>query len=83
MTSYIYFYGHKEGPYKCFSIYYPCVFQDNKYTWNCSEQFFMKVKQDTFDSDNETITQAIISQSSPTEIKKLGRKVQNYNEGVW
>lgn len=83
MSQYIYFYGHKTGPYICFSNFYPCMFKDKKYTYNCSEQFFMKVKQETFDPDNEQIAQAIMTSSKPTEIKKLGRQVHNYNEDIW
>lgn len=75
------FWSEHEGPYKCFSNFFPCVFyfQDRKFC--CSEQAFMWMKARTF-NDEETAAE-ILKETIPYKIKKLGRKVKNYKEEVW
>ena len=46
-TNKIGFWG-TEGSYGCFSNFYPCIFQFNGRTFNCSEQAFMWMKAVTF-----------------------------------
>lgn len=50
-------------------------------TWNCVEQWMMAAKALLFD-DPETY-ELIRSESSPKEQKALGRKVKNFNAGIW
>lgn len=79
---YIYFYGIND-PFYEFSNFFPCEFTDNKFTYNCSEQFFMKKKQETFDPTNIILGNKIISSSNPNVIKSLGRSVKNFNDEIW
>lgn len=67
--------------YGCFSNFYPCTFTYKGITFNCSEQAFMYEKAMTF-NDFETAKQ-ILNETDPKTIKKLGRKVSNFNESKW
>lgn len=80
----IFFYGHTKGDYKCFSNFYPVKFNDNDgIEYCCSEQYFMKKKQELFDPENLMLGNQILDSRNPTQIKKLGRQVRNFDEGVW
>jgi len=81
----IYFYSH-HGDLGYLSNFYPCFFKEtssSEYTYNCSEQFFMKKKQELFDSNNKILSQSILSETNPSNIKIYGRKVCNYNDKEW
>jgi len=81
-SQYTFFWGEKNTD-GFMSNFYPCVFSENNYTYNCSEQYFMKKKQELFDPTNEQLANAIMNTTDPKEIKKYGRAVKNYNESVW
>jgi hypothetical protein len=78
----IYFYGH-DNPYGLFSNFFPATFTENFITYNSSEQYFMKKKQELFDSENHTLANKIMSTSKQSIIKSCGRKVLNYNNDIW
>lgn len=80
----IYFYSHR-GPFGDFSNFWSSPFTDPDTGLNywCSEQFFMKAKQELFDPENTILGQAIMNSTSATHIKRLGRSVQNYDDRVW
>jgi ribA/ribD-fused uncharacterized protein len=80
--SIIFFYGN--GDYYLFSNFYPSKFEDdngNKYC--CSEQFFMKKKQEKFDPNNKELSDKIMSNKNPAQIKSFGRQVRNYSDKEW
>lgn len=79
----IFFYGHKNYKYSWMSNFYMCKFISNGIEFNCSEQYFMKKKQEQFDPDNTTLANDIIKTKSPAVAKKLGRQVKNYDESTW
>jgi ribA/ribD-fused uncharacterized protein len=80
----VYFYGHKNRQTGYLSNFYPCRFQDDQGTaYNCSEQYFMKKKQELFDQENQLLAGKILAAEDPAVIKKYGRQVQNYHDGVW
>jgi hypothetical protein len=71
-----------NGEFGCFSNFYPCEFKcfDGK-TFSCSEQAFMYAKAKYF-CDYE-IAEKIMQETDPYKIKKLGRKVKNFDEYLW
>ena len=82
--SHILFYGHLgHQMYKEFSNFYPCNFFEDSNLYNCSEQYFMKKKQELFDPNNVILAQSIMQSNNPTKIKAFGRKVRNFNESHW
>jgi len=82
-TDAIYFYGHKND-LGFLSNFYPCKFIDeNKIKFSCSEQYFMYNKAKLFDSNNIQLLNEILTETDPAKIKKLGRKVKNYDETIW
>uniref|UniRef100_A0A6C0H5U0 NADAR domain-containing protein n=1 Tax=viral metagenome TaxID=1070528 RepID=A0A6C0H5U0_9ZZZZ len=79
----IYFYGVKNK-YGCFSNFYLTFFVDeHNIKYNCSEQYFMYQKCLLFDPTNEKLLKQILRSNIPTNIKKLGRSVKNYDEIAW
>lgn len=84
MTEYIFFYGHNPNePYGCFSNFYPSNFTVDGKNYTCSEQYFMKKKQELFDPTNEQLANKIMETTNPASIKKFGRQVKNYNDTIW
>jgi ribA/ribD-fused uncharacterized protein len=80
MDNIIKFWG-TDGPYGCFSNFYPCTFTYAGRKFNCSEQAFMWAKA-TYFKDDETAIK-IMSESDPKKIKKLGRTVKDFNDEEW
>lgn len=74
---YIFFYGNKDH----FSNFYQTKFIVNGINFSCGEQFIMYNKAILF-NDIDIATQ-IINESDPVKIKKLGRKVKNFNDNIW
>lgn len=70
------FYG-KNSPY---SNFYYAEFDYKGYKVTSSEQAFMLEKALTFD---KSMVERILSTTNPAEIKKLGRKVKNFDEKKW
>lgn len=82
----IYFYGHKTSyPYAAFSNFYLCSFVDpaTDFTYHSSEQYFMKKKQELFDSENSELAQRIMDSATPAAVKKLGRQVGGFDQALW
>ena len=84
-ASHILFYGSNDSnPYKEFSDFYMCNFiDDNGNLYNCSEQYFMKKKQELFDPANLTTAKSIMESNDPSKIKSFGRKIKNYDDNIW
>ncbi len=80
MENRIGFWAQREK-YGCFSNFYPCKFTWQGIEFNCSEQAFMWAKA-TYFNDTETANQ-ILLETDPKKIKKLGRKVKNFDEDKW
>jgi len=78
----IMFYSH-GGTYGYLSNFYQSNFIDDNVEYNCSEQYFMKKKQELFDPTNISLANNILTNNIPAEIKKFGRQVKNYNENIW
>lgn len=70
------FYG-KNSPY---SNFYYVEFEYKGYKVTSSEQAFMLEKALLFD---ESMVKAILATDDPRAIKKLGRKVKNFDEKKW
>lgn len=67
----------KNSPY---SNFYYTEFNYKGYKVTSSEQAFMLEKALMFDG---SIVERILSTTNPIEIKKLGRKVKNFDEKKW
>ncbi len=79
----IFFYGIKDK-FGYMSNFYNCTFKDNNdIIYYNSEQYFMKKKQEIFDPTNLNIAKKILNTKNPTEVKKIGRKIRNYNDEIW
>ena len=65
----------------CFSNFYPCSFDLDGRTWNCSEQYFMYMKAKLF--GDEEIAEKILQSHEAADAKKLGRKVKNFDADTW
>ncbi|KAJ0406215.1 hypothetical protein P43SY_000399 [Pythium insidiosum] len=80
----IYFYANRDEQYGYMSNFHPCSFVGpDGHRYKSSEQYFMKKKQETFDPNNDAIALAIRRAKTPSDAKKLGRRVQNYDDEVW
>jgi len=83
--TYILFWGHTgNNYYKEFSNFYPCTFIDtNNIKYNCTEQYFMIKKAETFEPDNKELIQKILNETNPMQIKKYGRSIKNFDTKLW
>ncbi|KAL5020937.1 hypothetical protein ScPMuIL_000092 [Solemya velum] len=72
-----FFFG-KESP---FSQWHPCSFTVAGFTYNCAEQYMMHQKAILF--GDEEMAKRIMASDSPKTQKAYGRKVSNFNVGVW
>lgn len=84
-SDFVFFWGHTdrgEGLSKaCLSQWFQCPFiVDNQY-YNCAEQYMMAEKARIF--GDEEIRQQIFAEYNQMAMKKLGRKVRNYNDITW
>ena len=80
------FWGHrpsKDGVItkSCLSQWWMGEFWSIPHKYCCMEQFMMEQKAQLF--EDEKIRQQILESKQQNEIKKLGRKVQNFNQSVW
>ena len=64
-----------------FSNWYVSDFEVDGVVYNCGEQYMMHMKALTF-KDYDTADE-IMEECVPSEQKKLGRKVKNYNDAYW
>lgn len=75
-NTHVYFFGY-ESPFLNFHY---TKFEYRGHTVNSSEQAFMLEKAYMFDS---TMIDIIANTTNPAQVKKLGRKVQNFDEKKW
>lgn len=84
-SDFVFFWGHTnrgEGLIKaCLSQWFPCFFVVDGQYYNCTEQYMMAEKARIF--GDEEIRQQILAEYSQLAMKKLGRKVRNYDDVTW
>jgi hypothetical protein len=80
----IYFYPG-TGKFGYMSNFYKCEFKESgsNIIFNCSEQYYMYKKCLLFEPDNLDLQENILNETSPTNIKKLGRSVKNFDSDKW
>ncbi|MDQ1160036.1 ribA/ribD-fused uncharacterized protein [Chryseobacterium sp. SORGH_AS 447] len=81
---FLFFWGHtvKEQVTKaCFSQWFPAEFQEDGIIYRTAEHYMMAGKASLF-KDDETLEQ-IIQSETPNLVKKLGRKVENFDLQFW
>lgn len=78
----IYFYK-TTGKYGYMSNFYKSKFQEDGIQFVCSEQYFMYYKCLQFEPNNVELQQKILTETSGSKIKRLGRQVQNFDEVIW
>ncbi|MDP5274204.1 NADAR family protein [Chengkuizengella axinellae] len=64
-----------------FSQWHRCHITVDGILFNCAEQYMMYKKAKLF--DDHQIADKILKSSSPSEQKKLGRKVKGFDKDVW
>lgn len=64
-----------------FSNWYPSYFVHKDVAFTCGEQMMMWEKAMLME-DEET-AELILQSTSPKEMKRLGRQVKDFNEGLW
>ncbi|KAK6002643.1 hypothetical protein QM012_001393 [Aureobasidium pullulans] len=80
----VYFFGTTERPYGIFSQFKKCTFTDPNYPnvkFNCSEQYMMYSKAQTFSSPS--IAAQILVETASAAQKKLGRQIKDFSDAVW
>lgn len=82
---YVFFWGHEEPQGKlskaCLGQWYPIVFEHNGDKYLTAEHWMMAEKARLF-NDEETLAK-ILKAKHPSEAKKLGRLVSNFDSDVW
>ncbi|MBR9859421.1 NADAR family protein [bacterium] len=81
---FLFFWGHQEHstPSKAsFSQWYPAQFSIDGNTYSTAEQWMMAEKARLF--QDQEIYREILQTSNPGKAKDLGRKVKNFDQGVW
>lgn len=82
---YVFFWGHEEPQGKltkaCLSQWYPLVFENDGHKYATAEHWMMAEKARLF-NDEETLSK-ILKAKHPSEAKKLGRLVSNFDSDVW
>ena len=82
---FVFFWGHVARAEKqekaCLSQWYPCGFEVDGFYYNCAEQFMMAEKARLFHDDDAL--QKIMQAYDPLVQKKIGRRVQGYDDARW
>jgi ribA/ribD-fused uncharacterized protein len=83
---FIFFWGHRQKPDgdigpSCCSQWYEAGFELHKVRYATAEHYMMAEKARTF-GDADALEQ-ILAARSPEEVKKIGRRVKNFNVEVW
>ncbi len=81
---FLFFWGHtvkEEITKACFSQWFPAEFQEDGIIYRTAEHYMMAGKARLF-KDDETLEQ-IIQSETPDQVKKLGRKVRNFDPQLW
>lgn len=80
----VYFYGHSDKNYGYLSNFWISPFIDENGTYfNCTEKYLMYMKAKTFEQNNNKLLEDILTINSPPVLKKIGRKVKNYDDEIW
>lgn len=78
------FFWKENNKYGFLSNFYYSSFKDSLgFTYICNEQYFMVQKCLLFDSENSKLFKEIMDCKIPIMIKKLGRKVNNFDKHIW
>ncbi|KAL0265092.1 hypothetical protein SLS55_001051 [Diplodia seriata] len=77
----IYFWREYDEPYGFLSQWYDCAFHHEGITYRTAEMWMMVQKAKLF-GDTE-IAHKMLAAPTPAKQKSLGRKVRNFNHGVW
>lgn len=84
-VSFVYFWGHTPTPNRitksCLSQWYDCKFKVDGVEYTTAEQYMMASKARLF--RDERVLSKIMSASHPSEYKKLGREIRNFDSKVW
>lgn len=84
-ADFVFFWGHIAWAEKqmkaCLSQWFPCRFHIDDIYYNCAEQFMMTEKARLF--HDEDMLQKIMQAYDPMEQKKMGRRVQGYDDSRW
>lgn len=83
---FVFFWGHTDRREagigkQCLSQWYPSPFVADGICYNCAEQYMMAEKAYAF--GDEKAWHEIMASYDPMAIKKLGRRVRNFNAYVW
>ena len=82
---FVFFWGHtdrqEETGKSCLSQWHMCSFTVEDVSYNCAEQYMMAEKARIFGDFDAWLH--IMASYDPMTIKKLGRKVRNFNAYVW
>lgn len=83
--NYLHFWGHKQRGLQadkaCFSQWFVAPFQVDNITYPTAEHYMMAGKARLF--DDQIVLKEILTTSDPDMVKRLGRKVKNYDESTW
>ena len=83
--NYLHFWGHKQRGLQadkaCFSQWFVAPFQIDGITYPTAEHYMMAGKARLF--DDQAVLKEILVTSDPDMVKRLGRKVKNYDESAW
>lgn len=81
-SDFVFFWGHTDRDdvltKACLSQWFPRFFVVDGQYYNCAEQYMMAEKARIF--GDEEIRQRILAEYSQLAMKKLGRKVRNYDD---
>jgi len=85
-ASYVFFWGHSDtDPERvnegCLSNWYPAPFELDGIVYPTSEHWMMTEKARLFEDDDSLAL--MLEAESPWKVKKLGRKVANFDNDVW
>jgi ribA/ribD-fused uncharacterized protein len=82
---YIFFWGHQPSTdgnttKSCFSQWWQSPFEIEGKTYATAEHLMMAKKAELFDSE---MVEEISAAKSPHQVKKLGRKIKNFDPKIW
>ena len=83
---FLFFWGHRPSTNgtitkSCLSQWWECSFEVDGIRYTSCEQYMMAEKARVF--KDEEVFNRILRETSPKNIKALGRKVKNFNSDVW
>jgi len=78
------FWGHQKSEQiskSCLSQWYESKFEVNGIKYHTAEHYMMAEKALLF--EDKQIYEQIINSAKPGKVKELGRRVRNFNQGIW